>query len=153
MVSEEKLKLPFKNQFEQWLKKEWPEAEIEEWENEYSAKAAERDPNQAPASVIERIDLVCKTIVPDAADAHYVIEIKDELNKKAVGQALNYFYAYNRDLVIRADNPDEREYPLVYPVIGFRRAKEHYIDWLEFTDGIFVEDFALIRMSIDYPHR
>jgi len=61
-----------------------------------------------------------------------------------------YFYAYNRDLVIRSENSD-KEYPMVFPVIGFRTGKEYYVNWLNFLDGFFTDNFQLIRMSIDYP--
>jgi len=152
MVKEKDLKPPFKNQFTEWLNDEWPDAQVVEWENEYSAKADERSNWQAPSTVIERIDLVCKTEVENSPDIHYVVEIKQNLNKKAVGQALMYYYAYNRDLVIRADNPDKTEYPMVFPVIGFQKWKEHYIDWLDFMDGLLTDDFQIIRMSIDYSN-
>jgi hypothetical protein len=151
MVDEKELKGPFKEQFEQWLMETTDEVENINWKEEYSAKATERENQKIPpSSVLERIDLLCRTEMREAADIHYVVEIKDELNKKAVGQVLMYFYAYNRDLIIRSENSDG-EYPMVFPVIGFRTGKEYYVNWLDFLDGFFADNFQLIRMSIDCP--
>jgi len=89
MVDENELKEPFKEQFEQWLMETPHEVENISWVEEYSAKATERENQKVPpSSILERIDLLCKTETPEGADIHYVIEIKDELNKKAVGSPL-----------------------------------------------------------------
>lgn len=78
------------------MKEMEPEAEIMGWKEKYSAQVCKRKSEEIhPRRVKEQIGLVCKVKNPRMT---FVIEIKDKLNKKAIGQTLMYWYAYNRDL-------------------------------------------------------
>lgn len=131
-IDEAEMVEPAKQSFKELL---LGDGKIVEWYREPSVQIRERKNNESPAVVHEKPDLICEIDV-DGKTLLYVIELKKVLGKKAIGQALLYYWAVDNGIELKCDGY-RRELPesvTIFSAIGFIKMKQQYygdfISWL-----------------------
>jgi hypothetical protein len=101
------------------------------WFEEPNIHVRERNLIEPAAKVIEQPDLLCK-----AHSAYYVIELKKKVGKKAVGQALAYYWAlqHGEKLTHNGTSYDLIDNPTIVSVVaGIRWHQPYYSEFFNWV--------------------
>jgi hypothetical protein len=122
--------------------------QVVQWYEEASIQAASRSTEAPPASVHERVDLLCVSQRTNQPPLISVIEVKDKFNKKAIGQALVYEWALRNASEIKVSGNTISLPESFHPhcAICCRAAKSYYRQFIEDVNNDILRDEARIDL-------